>query len=81
MGTLGTTFNEEYLYGKPKWVLRGLHGHIGEGEMAVQTQPCVVEPEAHEGQQEVDLLVDLGLLVPSSMTLILFWCQDSINLN
>lgn len=38
------------LVGECEGVLRELLGTVGEGEVAVQAQPGVVKPEAHEGQ-------------------------------
>ena len=47
------------LDGEDERILRELLRTVGEGEVAVQTEPGVVEPEAHEGEQEVNLFVDL----------------------
>ena len=52
----------------PDWECEGvlweLDGDLRESELAVQRQPRVVEAEAHERQQEVQLLVHLRLRVP-----------------
>ena len=47
------------LDGEDERILWELLRTVGEGEVAVQTEPGVVEAEAHEGEQEVDLFVDL----------------------
>ena len=47
------------LDGEDEWILGELLRTVGECEVAVQAQPGVVEAKAHEGEQEVDLLVDL----------------------
>lgn len=47
------------LDGEDERILWELLRTVGEGEVAVQTEPGVVEPEAHEREQEVDLFVDL----------------------
>ena len=48
-----------------EWVLRELDGDLGECELPVEGEPRVVEAEAHERQQEVQLLVHLGMGVPA----------------
>ena len=49
-----------HLDGEDEGILGELLRRVGEGEVAVQTQPRVVKPETHEGKQKVDLLVNLG---------------------
>ena len=50
--------------GERERVLRELDGDLRERELAVEGEPRVVEAEAHERQQEVQLLVHLRLRVP-----------------
>ncbi len=52
------------LHGELQRVLRELDGNLAECQVPVQTQPGVVEAESHEGEEEVELLVDLRLRVP-----------------
>ena len=51
--------------GECERVLRELDGDLGEGELAVEGEPRIVETEAHEWEQEVELLVHLGLGIPA----------------
>ena len=46
------------LDGEHEGVLGELLRRVGEGQVAEQTQPSVVEAESHEGKEEVDLLQD-----------------------
>ena len=55
----GILLSRPFLVGEFQRILRELLGTVGEGQVAVKTQPRVVEAEAHEGEEEVDLLVDL----------------------
>ena len=55
----GILLSGPFLVGEFQWILRELLGTVREGEVAVKTQPGVVEPEAHEGKEKVDLFVDL----------------------
>ena len=52
--------HQPHLDGEDERILGELLRRVGEGEVAVQTQPRVVKPETHEGKQKVDLLVNLG---------------------
>ena len=58
------------LVGEGERILRELLGTVGEGEVTVQTQPGVVKPKPHEGEQEVDLLVDLRDGVPDVLLIV-----------
>ena len=60
----GILLSRPVLVGEFQRILRELLGTVGEGEVAVKTQPGVVEPETHEGEEEVYLLVDLRNRVP-----------------
>ncbi len=55
MRNLRGSFIRIYLNGKLEGILGELYWRVGEGEVAVQAQPRVVEPEPHERQQEVHL--------------------------
>ena len=58
------------LDGEHEGVLGELLRRVGEGQVAVQTQPSVVEAESHEGKEEVDLLIDLGYGVPDVLLVV-----------
>ena len=66
----GILLSRPFLVGKFQRILRELLGTVGEGEVTVQTQPGVVKPEPHEGEQEVDLLVDLRDGVPDVLLIV-----------
>ena len=58
------------LDGEHQRVLGELLGGVGEGQVAVKTQPRVIESESHEREEEVDLLVDLGDGVPNVLLIV-----------
>ena len=58
------------LDGEHEGVLGELLRRVGEGQVAVQTQPSVVEAKSHEGKEEVDLLIDLGYGVPDVLLVV-----------
>ena len=58
------------LDGEHQGVLGELLGGAGEGQVSVKAEPGVIEPETHEGKEEVDLLVDLGDGVPNVLLIV-----------